>query len=107
MQRRSRSAAVLARSEDHHKPARVQIGARETPLGQIARFVRQIPAVHVHRAGAGVEDLDPVFISAVLVRQGVRIVRHELGDDHLARGAGAERQSQGAKKEWGRQLSHC
>ena len=98
--------AILARGEDHLERPGVEIGRGEPPLGQVLGIVGQIPALQVHAFGAGIVNLDPVLIRAVLIGQRVCVGGHEFGNDHLARGVGCELQSQSAKKEGGGQLSH-
>ena len=62
---------VLIRGEDDEPRARCEVhrrrGHREAPLLEIARVVGEIPAIEVHRRRAGVPDLDPVLVAAVLI----------------------------------------
>src|SRR5207244_2479695 len=54
----------------------------------------------VHRLAADVFQFNPVGILAILIRQGLRIAGHELGDDDIAAlsGEGGEQSSEKAQR---------
>ena len=90
MQGRPRRAAVLVRGEDDQEPPGAQVGAGETPFGQVAGVVGQAPIEQVRCVGAGVIDLNPVAELAVFVSQCPRVVGHEFGDDERVGSVGLQ-----------------
>ena len=106
MEGRTGHIAMLFRSEDHQKAAGVEIGAGETPLGQFIGIVSQIPATQVHGLGAGIINLDPVFVGTVLVGQCACVVRHKFRDNDRAGGVRRGAQRQYTEQEGGRKRSH-
>jgi hypothetical protein len=81
MQRLARRPPVLIRGEHHQISIGEDICRREPPLGFVARRVRQVPPIEIHRVRPGVINLDPVLRFTVLVDQAPVIRRQEFGND--------------------------
>ena len=63
-----------------------QVRAREKPAGLARGIVRERPSIQIHRARAGVVNLDPIGKLPVLVGESGLVVGHEFADIHLRGG---------------------
>ena len=108
VQRCPGQAAVLPRGEHDQGRPRGEIGGREPPFRQVARGVRERPAIEIDGRGAAVLDFNPVFECAILVRQRARVAGHELGNDDRAGGGDCfERADQPAEHDGRNEPSEC
>jgi hypothetical protein len=67
-----------AGSEHDHKLSGPQGQAREGPLGQVQRVVRQMPSGEIHGRRPGVLQFDPVRRLPVAVQECVLVGSHEF-----------------------------
>ncbi len=81
MQLRRGIDAILSRSEDDQKCARIELNRRKRPEIGGARVVRKMVSCQIHRRSGRIEDLDPIGILAVGIDQSIGVIGHELRND--------------------------